>query len=99
MSKTVNVDLGYRKQWIGIEGAPQSLYATVHSEIRFDKRNKVLNEFNNDGDLIYSTPINSVGINKHVVGDGRWLIQADRSEKVVVWVGMLIILGSKKKRW
>nr|WP_299206868.1 type IX secretion system membrane protein PorP/SprF [uncultured Brumimicrobium sp.] len=72
MSKTVNVDLGYRKQWIGIEGAPQSLYATVHSEIRFDKRNKVLNEFNNDGDLIYSTPINSVGINKHVVG-GRMM--------------------------
>ena len=72
LSKTINVDLGYRRQWIGIEGSPQSLYATVHSEIRFDKFNKVLNEFNPDGESIYATPGNSVGINKHVVG-GRVL--------------------------
>lgn len=72
LSKTINVDLGYRKQWMGIEGSPQSFYATVHSEIRFDKRNKVLNEFNNDGESIFATPGNSVGKNKHVIG-GRLL--------------------------
>src|SRR5690554_327185 len=68
LSKTINVDVGYRKQWMGIEGSPQSLYATAHSEIRFDKRNKVLSEFNNDRESIYATPGNSVGKNKHVLG-------------------------------
>ncbi|HLV41365.1 MAG TPA: type IX secretion system membrane protein PorP/SprF [Brumimicrobium sp.] len=71
-SKTINADLGYRKQWIGVEGSPQSLYATAHSEIVFDKRDKVLNEFNSDGESVYRTPENSVGINKHVIG-GRIL--------------------------
>src|SRR5690554_3978755 len=68
LTKTINIDLGLRKQWMGIEGSPQSFYGMAHSEIRFDKRNTVLDEFNQDEESIFSTPKNSVGKNKHVVG-------------------------------
>jgi len=72
LSKTIEADVGYRRQWIGLEGSPQTFYGTVHSEIHFDKRDKVLNEFNTDEESIYSTPKNTVGANKHVIG-GRVL--------------------------
>lgn len=72
LTKTMKFDIGYRRQWLGIEGTPQSFYATGHSEISFNSRNKVLDEFNVDRESIFKTPKNSVGKNKHVIG-GRLL--------------------------
>lgn len=72
LTKTIDVDFGYRRQWVGIEGTPQSVYATVNSEISFDQRNVVLEGLKQDSLFGFSTPKNSVGINKNVVG-GRVL--------------------------
>ncbi len=68
ITKTIDVDLGYRRQWMGIEGSPQSIYATVNSEISFDRRNVVLQSLKEDTLFGFSSPNNSVGINKNVVG-------------------------------
>lgn len=72
LTKTANVDFGYRSQWAGIEGTPQSFYATATSEISFDRRNVVLEGLGQDTLFGFSTPKNSVGINKNVIG-GRIL--------------------------
>lgn len=68
LTKTISVDLGFRKQWMGIQDSPQTIYGTIHSQIGFDKRDKTLDDFNPNKDFIYSSPLNSVGVNKHVVG-------------------------------
>lgn len=68
MTKTIAMDFGYRRQWAGIEGTPQSLFATINSEISFDKRNVVLQKMKQDSLFGFSSPKNSVGINKNVVG-------------------------------
>lgn len=72
LTKTIDVDFGYRRQWIGIEGSPQSVYATINSEVSFDQRNIVLQKLKKDSLFGFSTPKNSVGINKSVMG-GRVL--------------------------
>jgi type IX secretion system PorP/SprF family membrane protein len=72
LTKTMQFDIGYRRQWLGIEGTPQSFYATGHSEININSRKKVLDEFNADKESIFKTPKNRIGKNKHVVG-GRLL--------------------------
>lgn len=72
LTKTINVDVGYRRQWLGLEGSPQSFYVTGHSEISFNDREKVLDEFNTDRENIFKSPENSIGVTKHVVG-GRMM--------------------------
>lgn len=72
LTKTMQFDVGYRRQWLGIEGTPQSFYATGHSEISFNDRIQALDEFNVDRESIFETPKNQVGKNKHVLG-GRLL--------------------------
>lgn len=72
VTKTIQVDLGYRRQWLGIEGTPQSFYATGHSEVSFSDRKKVIDEFNVDGNNLFEGPKRVVGANKHVMG-GRVL--------------------------
>lgn len=72
VTKTIQFDLGYRRQWIGIEGTPQSFYATGHSEISFSDRKEVVDEFNVDGDNLFTNPNRVIGVNKHVMG-GRML--------------------------
>ncbi len=72
LTKTINIDVGYRRQWLGLEGTPQSFYVTGHSEISLNDRDKVLNEFNVDRENIFKSPKKSIGITKHVVG-GRMM--------------------------
>lgn len=72
LTKTMQFNVGYRRQWMGIEGTPQSFYATGHSEITFNDRKEALDEFNVDKESIYETPKNRIGKNKHVLG-GRLL--------------------------
>ena len=68
MTKTIKFDIGYRRQWLGIEGTPQSFYATGHSEISFNDRNEVIDEFNVDRESTFEGPQRIVGKNKHVMG-------------------------------
>ncbi|WP_165779302.1 PorP/SprF family type IX secretion system membrane protein [Brumimicrobium salinarum] len=84
LKKIIDIDLGYRRQWIGLSGAPQSFYATAHTEISFDKRNTVLNEHNSEDESIYATPTNSVGKNKHVVGGKVFADQIGPFQKINV---------------
>ncbi|MEX1192070.1 MAG: type IX secretion system membrane protein PorP/SprF [Brumimicrobium sp.] len=72
LTKTMQFDLGYRRQWLGIEGIPQSFYATGHSQVSFNKRKKVIDEFNVDKESVFKDPKNAIGKNKHVLG-GRML--------------------------
>ena len=80
ITKTIQINLGYRRQWLGIEGTPQSFYATGHSEVSFNPKKQVLDEFNNKmnssddetGSSVFKSPQRVVGVNKHVMG-GRVL--------------------------
>jgi len=72
LTKTMQFDIGYRRQWLGIEGTPQSFYATGHSEISLNDRKQALDEFNNDRESIFETPKNHIGKSKQVIG-GRLL--------------------------
>jgi type IX secretion system PorP/SprF family membrane protein len=75
LTKTIQFNLGYRRQWLGIEGTPQSFYATGHSEVSFKKGKEVVDEFNADRESIFEGPERVVGKNKHVMG-GRVLSDA-----------------------
>lgn len=76
LTKTIQLDVGYRNQWSGIEGAPQSFFFTGHSQVKFNSRgNDVLDEFNNDKENIYANPKNRTERSKHVLG-GRLLSDA-----------------------
>lgn len=73
LTRTIQMDVGYRNQWVGVEGTPQTFYITGHSEINIgDKKRDVLEDFNPNGESIFAMPSNSIGRNKHVVG-GRIL--------------------------
>ena len=72
LTKTMQFDIGYRRQWLSIDGTPQSFYATGHSEVSFNKRNEVIDEFNVDGESMFQGPVRAVGKNKHVMG-GRMM--------------------------
>lgn len=76
LTKTSQFDMGYRNQWSGIEGSPQSFFFTGHSEIKFNSRaTEVIEEFNVDKESIYANPKTRIGRSKHVVG-GRLLSDA-----------------------
>ncbi|MDX1651070.1 MAG: type IX secretion system membrane protein PorP/SprF [Brumimicrobium sp.] len=68
ITNTAQFDLGFRRQWLGIEGTPQTFYATGHSRINFKSKKNALDEFNVDRESFYGSPKNSTGVNKHVVG-------------------------------
>lgn len=73
LTKTMQFDLGFRRQWLAIEGTPISAYAIGHSEIKFDQAEPdVVGEFNVEGENVYANPKRSIGKNKHVAG-GRIL--------------------------
>lgn len=76
MTKTIQLDMGYRNQWSGIEGAPQSFFFTGHSEVKFRSKGKeVIEEFNTDRENIFPNPKTIIGRSKHVMG-GRLLSDA-----------------------
>lgn len=69
LTKTTQFDLGYRRQWMNIDGSPTSFYATGHSEIRFNKsKSEVLEEFNVENESSFQSPLKRIGVTKHVVG-------------------------------
>ncbi len=68
MMSLIDVNLGFRQQWAGIEGAPRTFFASAHSQIKLGKKgNQVLQEFRESG-TFFSTPQVSTGAVKHVVG-------------------------------
>lgn len=69
MTSTIQFDMGFRRQWAGIDGAPVTTYLTGHSEITYDRNEpNVIEPFNTDGENVFSFPSNKVGKVKHVVG-------------------------------
>lgn len=76
MTKTTQFDMGYRNQWSGIDGAPQSFFVTGHSEVKFKSNGEeVIEEFNVDNENIFANPKTRIGRSKHVMG-GRLLSDA-----------------------
>ena len=73
LTKTMQFDVGFRRQWLAMEGTPMSFYAIGHSVVTFDPAEPdVIGEFNVEGENVFATPSTSIGKNKHVVG-GRLL--------------------------
>ena len=69
MTPTMQFDMGFRRQWAGIDGAPATIYATGHSEIQYDRNEpNVVEPFNTKGENVFANPTNKIGRNKHVVG-------------------------------
>lgn len=72
-SQTIQFNAGFRKQWVGIEGSPQTFYASGHSEIKINNKSEdVIGEFNTRYENIFESPETNVGRSKQVVG-GRVL--------------------------
>lgn len=68
MTSMIDLNLGFRQQWAGIDGAPRTFFATGHSQIRIGKKSdQVLQEFKPDG-AFFSAPQVSTGGLKHVIG-------------------------------
>lgn len=68
MTSLIDVNLGFRQQWAGFSGAPRTIFGTVHSRIKFNKKDgNALQEFRPDG-AFFSSPQVSTGVLKHVVG-------------------------------
>lgn len=69
LTNTAQFDLGFRKQWMNIEGAPLSFYLMGNSQIKLKKSSKkVLDEFNLENESIYSNPSKVIGSSKHIIG-------------------------------
>lgn len=65
----VQIDLGYRNQWLSTDGNPSTVYLTGQS--RITSKNSGLNaisEFNPERENVYKTPERTIGELKHVVG-------------------------------
>lgn len=66
---TMNVGevfIGNRSQWLGVDGGPQTLIASVQSQLKGKKR-YVLDELPLGGKTFYSTPQRTIG-NKQIAG-------------------------------
>lgn len=70
MTRTMQFNAGFRRQWVGIDGSPQTFYATGHSEIKLsgEKSADVIGEFNPQFENIFDSPEVNVGRSKHVIG-------------------------------
>lgn len=69
MMSVVDIDLGYRKQWVGIDNSPSTIYLSGHSVISFNKKKgPALGGLNPDGDFIFETPDITTGSIKNVLG-------------------------------
>ena len=68
MSNVGELNLGFRSQWMAVEGKPQTFYASGQSQIRFGKSGEpVLDEFNTEKKSMYATPERTIG-RKHILG-------------------------------
>lgn len=67
LTGVAQIELTSRSQWLGYNGGPRSFMLTGNSQIRTNKE-QVLSEFNKDDKALFSSPINTVGKIKHIVG-------------------------------
>ncbi len=76
LSDVFQLELSSRRQWLGYEGGPRSLFLVGHSQFKVGKsKDAVLNEFNSANTTLFQSPERSVGKIKHVVG-GKALYDA-----------------------
>jgi type IX secretion system PorP/SprF family membrane protein len=69
MHDIVQVDFGYRNQWLAASGNPTTFYLSGHSQVKFSKRGgNALGEFNVDRTNRFEDPERSVEKTKHILG-------------------------------
>ena len=68
MADVVQLELGYRNQWVSVSGSPQTFYASGHAPISFRGSKKSLSPFNEAGKSLYALPERTTGSIKHVLG-------------------------------
>lgn len=69
MTDLVQIDLGYRNQWITTNGNPSTVY--LSGSTRVTTKNSgltAISEFNPERENVYQTPERTIGEIKHVVG-------------------------------
>ena len=66
MMDLIQVDLGYRNQFTGIDGNPSTVYLTGHTQI--GSKNEGIGEFNLNKENLFQTPDRTIGKLKHVIG-------------------------------
>lgn len=65
----VQIDLGYRNQWLSADGNPSTVYLTGHTRVTTKNSGKTaISEFNLNKEGSYQTPDRTVGELKHIVG-------------------------------
>ena len=68
MTNLGELNLGFRSQWMAVEGKPQTFYASGQSQIRFGKSGEpVLDEFNTEKKSWHASPERTIG-RKHIIG-------------------------------
>lgn len=67
LNGVAQIELTSRSQWLGYNGGPRSFMLTANSQIR-TKKEQVLSAFNKEDKALFSSPSNTVGKIKHVVG-------------------------------
>ncbi|TXI87141.1 MAG: type IX secretion system membrane protein PorP/SprF [Crocinitomicaceae bacterium] len=76
MMDVIQVDLGYRNQWISTSGNPTSTFLTGHFQVGSKNQGTTgIGEFNINRENVYQTPNRSIGSLKHVVG-GKFINDA-----------------------
>lgn len=68
MADVVQLELGYRNQWVSVSGSPQTMYASGHAPISFRAGKRSLSPFNTAGKQLYASPERTTGEIKHVLG-------------------------------
>ena len=67
-SDIIDVNVGFRKQWTGIKGAPTTVFASVNAPVSFKKEKKVISSFNSEEDMWFKNPAPKTGQLKHAMG-------------------------------
>lgn len=76
LSDVFQLELSSRRQWLGYDGGPRSLFLVGHSQFKVGKnKENALNEFNAENTTLFQSPERTVGKIKHVVG-GKALLEA-----------------------
>lgn len=65
----VDIDLGFRKQWVGIPNSPTTYTLSAHSPIKMKKKEKKPTaSFNEDQTIFFRNPTVKTGRIKHAIG-------------------------------
>ncbi|MEO9258644.1 MAG: PorP/SprF family type IX secretion system membrane protein [Crocinitomicaceae bacterium] len=67
-SSLIDLNLGFRQQWTGIQGAPMTIYGSGTAPVRFGKKGENVVQSFKPEKTFFSQPEVTTGIIKHVLG-------------------------------